>query len=80
MIFDSKHDLTWKYLHFKLILSLYESDIDQHHVVYMTVGMEYKPVGDYLRPSEVPYDLHNLYGEIMDMYYSKNGALEVVEI
>lgn len=80
IIFDSNRDLTWKYTRFNLILSLFEGDIDYYTTVYMTNNMEYKPVGHYLNPSDVPDDLFNLYSEIMEMYHFKNGALEIIEI
>lgn len=79
LIFDSKHDLTWKYLHLYLILSLFEEDVEQNSIVYINQNMEYKPVGYYLSPDKVPEDLFNLYSKIMEIYYLKNGALEIVE-
>jgi len=80
LIFESQKDLTWKYKHTYLFLTLFQGDIDHNHTVYMTKETRYKPVGDYLHPSEVPDDLFELYSEIMDLYHYKNGALEVIEI
>lgn len=80
LIFERDDTQEEKLLNLDLFLDLYDGDIDHYETVYLAPGMEDKPVGYYLNPEEIPDDLFNLYTQIMEKYYFKNGALEVISI